>query len=358
MLTYLKRLDWGLLLPIIFLAAASLTVVASAAPRLLPQQAMWFAVGIVAAALLSGIDVRPLLNYRSAVYGIYIGAIVLLLVTALVAPSIRNTRSWIVIGGAQIQTSEFAKVALIIALSYFFAKQHRNIAYVSNILISFLYVAIPAFLVARQPDLGTALILGAIWIGYLFVSGIRPRHIAIGLAIAIVVGIVGWSHFLKPYQKERVLGLFDPSRDPLGVNYNVIQSKIAIGSGGFFGKGFGQGTQVQLGFLPEAHTDFIFSALVEEWGLLGGMLVIAAFLLLLLRMIWIALESGNNFSRLMCLGVIIMFLAHFVMNMGSATGLFPVVGVPFPFLSYGGSNLLTSFILIGIIQSIAIRKAF
>lgn len=358
MISYLKRLDWGLLLPIGFLAVASLTVIASAAPELVPQQALWFAVGIIAAALLSGIDVRPLLNYRSAVYGIYIAAIALLVVTALVAPEIRHTRSWIVIGGAQIQTSEFAKVALIIALSYFFAKRHQSIAYVGNIIISLLYVAIPAFLVVRQPDLGTALILIAIWVGYIFASGIRPRHIAIGLVAAIVLLVLSWNSFLKPYQKERVLGLFYPERDPLGVNYNVIQSKIAIGSGGFLGKGFRQGTQVQLGFLPEAHTDFIFAALVEEWGLLGGTLVIAAFLLLLLRIIWIALESENNFSRLMCLGAIIMLLAHFVMNMGSATGVFPVVGVPFPFLSYGGSNLLTSFMLIGIIQSIAMRKAF
>lgn len=354
----LKRFDWGITVPVLVMAAASLTMVASIAPRLFPMQCAWFGLGITVAVLLGVSDIRPLTNHRAAVYGIFGFAVLLLILTALFAPTIRGSRSWLVLGPAQFQASEFAKVALVILFSYFFAKGHTRIAHVSTILISFLYLALPAAFVLKQPDLGSALIMGGIWIGYLFASGIKPRHVGLGVIVAIVGFIIAWNGFLKPYQKERIAGLFSPDRDPLGVNYNVIQAKIAIGSGGLFGKGFRQGTQVQLGFLPEAQTDFIIAALIEEWGLFGAIVVLGAFLSLILRIIWIALESPNNFSRLLCLGAIILYLLHFVVNVGSNVGLLPVIGVSFPFLSYGGSNLLANFILIGIIQSIAARRSF
>lgn len=358
MLSYLKRLDFGIILPILILAVASLTMIASVAPRLFTAQLMWFGISMFVALALAVLDIRLLANHRAAVHAPYVFAIILLAFTALFAPTIRGARSWLVIGPAQFQASEFAKVALIILLSYFFAKRHIGIAHISNIIISFLYLAIPAAFVLRQPDLGSALIMGGIWVGYLFASGIKPRHVGIGLVIAIVGFAVAWNGFLKDYQKERIIGLFAPERDPLGVNYNVIQSKIAVGSGGWLGKGFRQGTQVQLGFLPEAQTDFIFAALTEEWGLAGAIVVSAAFLSLILRIIFVALQSSDNFSQLLCLGAAILFIIHFAVNVGSNVGLLPVIGVSFPFLSYGGSNLLANFMLIGIIQSIAARKSF
>ena len=184
------------------------------------------------------------------------------------------------------------------------------------------------------------------------------KHIVIGLLILSTVVVWSWFSFLQGYQKERIIGLFNPEYDPLGVNYNVIQAKIAIGSAGFLGKGYGQGTQVQLGFLPEAPTDFILAALIEEWGLLGGLILIGLFFMLLFRIIRIGSLAKNNFPKLLCLGTVILFILHFIVNVGSNIGLLPVIGVPFPFLSYGGSNLLTSAALIGIVQSIANRFSF
>jgi rod shape determining protein RodA len=163
---------------------------------------------------------------------------------------------------------------------------------------------------------------------------------------------------LKPYQKERIVAFLNPSYSPLKINYGVIQSKIAIGSAGFFGKGYGQGTQIQLGFLPAAATDFVYAAFIEEWGGLGGLLVLGAFVLMMLRIVKIGLESHNNIPKLICLGTVIMFLAQFVINVGSTLGLLPVIGVTFPFLSYGGSSILVNAMLIGIIQSIIIRSSF
>jgi len=358
MLSYLKKLDIGLLFPVIFLSLTSLVVIWSVKPLYFSQQLISIIIGFAIAFAISMIDIRPFLTHRFVVAGIYFLAIALLIFTVLFATPIRGTRSWIVIGPAQFQTSEFAKVALIVIFSYFFAKRHISIAHLSNILIPAAYFALPAAFVLFQPDMGTALILGGLFVGYLFVSGIRPRHIFIGLILGVALMAWGWNGFLADYQKERILGLFYPERDPLGVNYSVIQSKIAIGSGGFWGKGWNQGTQSQLGFLPEAHNDFIFSALVEEWGLFGGILVLGAFLFLLWRIASIGMQAQNNFSKFLCLGAVIVLLLHFVFNIGSAVGLFPVIGVPFPLLSYGGSNLLVNFILIGMIQSIAMRTSF
>ncbi len=357
-MSYLKKLDPTLLLPVVFLSAISLIVILSVAPRLFSQQLISFLIGWLIVVALAAIDVRPIFRHRAVVIGIYLVSIALLVATFFLAPAIRHTRSWLVVGPVQFQTSEFAKAALIIMLAYFFAKRHIGIAHFKNIIIPLFYLSIPVAFILKQPDLGSALIIIGLLIGFLFVSGLRPRHIALGLLAVVLISIWAWSSFLKPYQKERVIGLFYPERDPLGVSYNVIQSKIAIGSAGFWGKGFGQGTQVQLGFLPEPQSDFIYAAVVEEWGLLGGILVIGSLSMLLLRISWIGLEARDNFSKLICLGTAIVLLLHFVFNIGSTIGFLPVVGVPFPFLSYGGSNLLVNFLLLGMIQSIAIRANF
>jgi len=254
--------------------------------------------------------------------------------------------------------SEFAKFALIVVFSSFFAKSHVGIAHLKNLVFSFIYFVIPALLITIQPDMGTALILFGIWFGYLLVSELRWKHILVALLIFMITFAFMWTSVLQNYQKDRIIGLFNPESDPLGINYNVIQSKIAIGSAGFWGKGFMQGTQVQLGFLPEAQTDFIFAAFVEEWGVFGGLLVFAAFFLMLYRIIRIGISIDNNFGKFICLGVSILFLLHFILNIGSNLALLPVIGVPFPFLSYGGSNMLINFLLIGMVQSIVVRRSF
>lgn len=354
----IKKQDWLLNSAILFLALAGLASLLSSAKDLFYQQLVWYFFGFAVMILISQIDWRPLVSSPRFIYGIYFFSIILLILTYFLATPIRDVRSWLTIGPLQFQTSEFAKLALIIIFSVFWAKAHVGIAHLKNLAISFFYFLIPAFLIAIQPDLGSALILFGIWFGYLLISGIRWGHLLAAFFIFLIAGSFLWANVLQDYQKERVLGLFYPERDPLGTNYSVIQSKIAIGSAGFLGKGFGQGTQVQLGFLPEAQTDFIFAAFIEEWGLLGGALVILAFLVLVIRIIKIGLVSENNFSKLICLGAVIMFMSHFVLNTGSNLGLLPVVGVPFPFLSYGGSNLLINLMIIGIIQSIVLRSRF
>ncbi len=354
----LRKLDWGLMIAVFILAACGLVTLASVHQDFFRQQLLWYAIGLVLVFVLVKIDLRPFVNYPGVIHAIYGLAVVLLVVTYFFAPTIRNVKGWLSFGAFQFQTSEFAKLALIILFSWFWAKAHIQIARLKNLGISLAYAAVPIGLVLLQPDMGSALILGGIWFGYLLVSGIKWQHLLAAAVVCIIGAMFLWSNYLANYQKDRILGLFYPERDPLGINYSVIQSKIAIGSAGWFGKGFGQGTQVQLGFLPEAQNDFVYAALVEEWGLIGGIVVLAAFAYLMIRLVLIGWDSENNFSRMLCLGAVIMFLLHFILNLGSVLGLLPVIGVPLPFMSAGGSNLLTSFLIIGIIQSIVVRSKF
>ena len=356
-MNFLKQLDWKLNGAVLFLAVLGLVSLFGTRPDLFWKQITWVAIGIILVFFIINLDWRSLINSKGAIFGIYYLSIFLLVFTLILAPKVRGTRSWIPIGPFQFQTSVFAALALIVILANFFRREHKSIARVSNILKSFVYFAIPAGLVALQPDFGSILLLFFIWFGFVLVSGILWRHLLLAILIFAVLGVGMWYSVLKDYQKDRILGLFFPNRDVLGVNYNVIQSKISIGSAGFFGKGFGQGTQVQLGFLPEAQTDFIFAAIIEEGGLAFGFLMIAAFVFIILRIVSIGLDEKNNFNQFICLGTAIYFFANFIFNTGSNVGLLPVVGVPFPFLSYGGSHLLAEMVLVGVIQSIKIRKS-
>jgi len=358
MFSRLRHHDWLINLCFLLLAGMSLLTIYSVDQSNFWQQVIWFVLGAVVILILSQIDWRPLINYRWLIFGIYLASLLLLVITYLFAPAIRGARSWLVFGPVQLQTSELAKLALIILYSYYFASRHVTIARWQNIIIPFIYFLPPALLVFFQPDLGTTLVLFGLWLGYLLVSGIRWRHLALGLVVIGLMSFWAWNNLLVDYQRERIFALFHPRYDPLGVNYNVIQSKIAVGSAGIWGRGWQRGTQVQLGFLPEAGTDFIFAAFTEEWGLLGALFLLLVFAVLIWRILLAGLRAENNFSKLICLGTIIVFLIHFIFNVGSALGLTPVVGLPFPFFSYGGSNLLTAAALIGIIQSIVVKASF
>lgn len=353
----MRHYDWWFLGSVGLLIACGLLNLLSVDTDLFWKQLIWVAAGSVMMLGLPLVNLKPLLSYRWAVLSVYLGAIFLLGAAYLFAPVIANTRSWLVFGGFQVQPSEFAKIALIILLSTYFASKHISIRRVGIVIASFVYFAIPAGLVLLQPDLGTALVLFAIWFGYLLVSEIPLRNLLFMFLIFAVVATLGWHFGLQGYQKERIIGLFNPEYDPLGVNYSVIQAKIAIGSAGIFGKGFGQGTQAQLGFLPAKENDFAFAAFTEEWGLLGAAFIIALFVFIVYRILMIGMGSDNNFSKFFALGSSIMLIAHFAINVGSNLGLFPVVGVSFPFFSYGGSNLLTASILVGIIQNTAKRRS-
>jgi len=356
-MTFLKQFDWKLNLAVLFLMAAGLTSLLSTAPSLFYKQLLWIVFGFVLIFLIIRFDWRPYINYRGVIFGLYFLSILLLIATYFLAPTIRGTRGWLPLGPFSLQVSEFTKLVLIIFFAHFFSRKHIGIGRVSFLITSFIYFLIPGFFIALQPDFGSVLILFCLWFGFLLVSGIKYRHLIIALIIFSILGIIVWQGILKDYQKERILGFFFPVRDPLGINYSVIQSKIAIGSAGLFGKGFQQGTQAQLGFLPEAQTDFIFAAFIEEWGLLMGLMIILVFAALILRIIKIGLNADNNFNRFICLGTAILLTVQFIFNVGSNLGLTPVIGVTFPFLSYGGSSLLTNLILIGMIQAIFVRRS-
>ena len=357
MLNYLKSFDWKLNAAVFLLVLAGFMSLASADSDLFWKQALWLGIGLVFFIFIFIFDWRPFINYRGAIFGFYLFVVLLLLITYFFAPSIRGTKGWLVFGNFHFQVAELAKLSLIIFYAYFFSRKHIGIARISNLISSFFYFSIPAALIALQPDLGSVLVLFCIWFGFLLVSGINPKHLIVILIILSISGAIMWQYGLKDYQKERIMGFFFPGRDPLGINYNVIQSKIAIGSAGLFGKGFGQGAQVQLGFLPEAKTDFIFAAFIEEWGILAGFLLVAIFLFLVFKIVKIGTEADSNFTRFVCLGAAILFISQFIFNVGSNIGFMPVVGVTFPFLSYGGSSLLTNLVLISIIQSLFARHS-
>jgi rod shape determining protein RodA len=352
----LSRLDIGIIGAALILIAAGLLVFASSNQELFYRQLIWLTGALVLMIGLPFINLRAIFSYKWVIFGIYSLILVLLLVTYLAAPTIHGARSWIVLGPFQLQASEFMKAAFIILMSSFFATRHIAIARLGIIIRSFVYLLVPTIIILLQPDLGTALVLFGIWLGYLLISELPVKFIVAGLLIAMLVGALSWSFLLAGYQKARISALFHPGSDQLGVNYSVAQSKIALGSAGFFGKGFGGGTQVQLGFLPAAQTDFVFASFVEEWGIIGGIFLISVFVFLVYRVLSLGIKSEGNFSRLMALGTATMLIIHFIINMGSTLGLLPVIGIGFPFVSYGGSNLLTISALIGIIQGVAEKR--
>ncbi len=346
----------SLFLPTGILLAASLVIISSISTNLFILQASWIALGILVVAFFWLVDWRVLLNHRWFIWGFYLFTVALLVAVYFTAPVVRNTRSWLAWGPLNFQPVELVKVALILVYAQFFSKRHLRVASWQNIFASLLYFAIPAVLVMLQPDLGSTLVLFGIWFGFLLVSGLPRERILIVAIAFLVAGFFVWNYGLKDYHRERIIGVFYPERSILGINYSVHQSKIAIGSAGFWGKGYGQGSQTQLGFLTEPSSDFILAALIEEWGFFAGFLVIGAFLGLVFRVLKIGNLADQNFEKFICLGAAMVFGLHFLLNAGSATGLLPVVGVPFPFLSYGGSNLLTNFILLSIVNAIALRS--
>jgi len=353
----IRQTDWALTGAILFIAASGGVMLFSSAPDLFTKQIIFFSAGCALLFLLPLFDFRHLINYRWLIFSILVLSIILLSLVHFIGIEVSGSRSWLDFGFFRLQPSEFSKVALIIVLSAFFSKRHIGIKKMGIILGSFAYCAVPILLVLMEPDLGSALILFGIWFGFLFVAGLPAKYIATGLMLIIALGAISWNAgLLREHQKNRILAVFNPEADPLGVNFNVIQSKNAIGSAGFFGKGFGQGEIVQLGFLPAAQTDFAFASFTEEWGLLGGGLVLIVFAFMMWRISIIGFLAEDNFSKFMCLGTMIFLGLQFAINMGSVVGLTPVIGVVFPLLSAGGSNLIASMFMLGIVQNIAARK--
>lgn len=352
-----RYFDWVLIGCLAILAIIGGVTLASLNDELLERQVIWYSLATIVLFAGSFLNWRWLISQAWLRHGVYWGSLCLLFLTNLQSETIRGTKSWIVVGGFQFEPVEIAKIGLIFMLAGFFSRRHVEAWRMKNISISFVYTAIPTLLTAVHPDFGSAAVMMSVWIGFLLMSGINKKRMLIGLGAGVVLAVMLWMFFLKPYQKDRLTGFLFPERDPLGINYNVIQAKIAIGSAGWLGKGFGGGTQTQLHFLPEAETDFIFAAFVEEWGLLGGMVLILTFLVMLFRISSIGLKARDNSSKFVVLGVGLVVLVHFLINIGSNVGLVPVTGITLPLVSYGGSSILTVALLIGIIESIKVESS-
>ena len=346
----------NLFLSVLFILAAGLVTISSISERLFIWQSVWALAGILLVIIFASLDLRGVLQHRWLIAGLYIGSVALLIITYLTAPVVRNTRSWLYIGSIGFQPVELAKIALILVYARFFSRKHLSIARWPIILSSFFLFIVPCGLILLQPDLGSASILFGIWFGFLLVSGLPPKRlIAAGLTF-VIVGALAWMYFLEGYQKQRIISVFYPEQNTLTVNYSTIQSKIAIGSAGFWGKGYNQGPQTQLGFLTEPSNDFVLAALIEEWGIFIGLLVIFAFAFMIYQILRVGMRASQNFEKFICLGVAMVFGLHFMINAGSTLGLFPVVGVTFPFLSYGGSSLLVDFALLAMVNAISLRN--
>lgn len=285
------------------------------------------------------------------------GMVILLLAAVLIfGQKIRGTTGWFSIGGVNFAPVELAKILIILMLAKFFSQRYIELYRIRHLAISFVYVALPIGLVLLQPDLGSAFVLLAIWLGIIIVSGIKLRHLLIIAFIGLVIAGAMWVGFFKDYQKKRIMTFLNPQKDVLGQSYNLRQSFIAVGSGKIFGKGLGEGTQSQLKFLPEAHTDFIFAVIAEEWGFLGVVVLFLLFGFALYRVLLVGLLSTNNFAKLFSLGIAIMFFAQILINIGMNLGLLPVVGISLPFVSYGGSSAIVNFLALGILMSIKTRN--
>jgi len=321
------------------------------------KQLLFLFLGVVLMFLVSMYDNRKLRENSFLILFFYFLCLVLLAGLFFFAPRIRGLKSWYNLGGFSFSPIEPTKLVLILVLAKYFSKRHIELYNLKHIIASGLYVAIPAILVFFQPEFGSVIILLSIWLGILLVSGIRVREFVILLLIFLLVFGLTWNFLFKDYQKERVFSFISPQADPLGQGWSQAQAKISIGSGALLGQGLGKGSQTQYGFLPEVQTDFIFSAIAEETGFIGINFLLFLFSLILLRVVKIAMNASSNFSRLFACGFAFSFFVQMAINIGMNLGLLPVIGVPLPLVSYGGSNLIFTFIALGVLENMRITDS-
>ncbi|MCE9643704.1 rod shape-determining protein RodA [Candidatus Parcubacteria bacterium] len=299
---------------------------------------------------VAGIDVRFLRRTGVLVF-LYLATIGTLLALFAVGSVFKGAQSWFNLGLFAVQPSDPAKLILVLVLAKYFSRRHIEIANFRHILISGLYAGLLFGLVFIQPDFGQALIIGSVWFGMVLVSGISKKHLFLVLGGAAVAAVCLWFFVLAPYQQQRVKTFLHPLADIRGAGYNAYQSTIAVGSGELWGKGIGYGTQSKLQFLPEYQTDFIFAAFAEEWGFLGVLVLFLLYGIVIFRLVRSALYGATNFETLFAAGLAVILLSHFLIHVGMNIGLLPVTGVTMPFMSYGGSHLITTFLGLGLLMS-------
>ncbi len=356
----LKKMNWNLLILEVILFGIgvwnliSASTVQGKAMGLYKTQLLWFGVGMILTALLLLIHCSTLSRMA---YVIYFANLVLLIVVLLIGRSSLGAKRWISFGSFGVQPSEFMKLSMVLCLAKYFETDRTVGGYgFKELLLPTFLMIIPCGLIILEPDLGTAMIIILIGLSMLLFMKIQPKTLLILGTCAAIALPLAYQFALKPYQKQRVISFIDPMADPKGSGWNSLQSKIAIGSGKLFGKGYRKGTQSQLNFLPEHHTDFIFSVFGEEHGFVGCVIILSLYLAFLLNGMSVAYQSHDKFGLLLALGIIMSFFWQIFINLGMVMGILPIVGVPLPFMSYGGSSLITSVLEVAILTNIANKK--
>lgn len=340
-----KTWDWLLFTQIIAIGLISVLIIFSINRSLATNQFIYWILGLLLLAITSQFNYRGLEKISTKLYAISTIGLVLLF---FIADPIKGSIRWIDLGAFRIQPSEIAKVSAILMLAVYF--KDRSARQISNLVISFLIILPPAILIIFQPDIGNSLSLFAIWLAVVTASGLKLNHLIILVLTGVLMLFLTYE-LLAPYQKSRLATFINPNTDPLGTGYNIIQSKIAIGSGQLFGRGFAQGSQSQLNFLPEAESDFIFASIAEQLGLIGAGILVAVYSWLTLRVISFT-KDKDRFGQLILIGIATFLLSQFTVNVGMNLALLPVTGITFPLVSYGGSSLITTLFLLGIVFSI------
>jgi rod shape determining protein RodA len=357
LISTMRQIDWWLLGSALILCCLGLFTMYSFVGENLFfwRQLTWIAISLLIFFLALLPDYR-FLKIGNTTFYLYLISIGLLIAVLLVGDVILGAQRRIDLGFFSLQPSDPAKLILIILLAKYFSKRHELIGDFKHIIISGLYTLGIVGLVFIQPDFGSAVIIMTIWFGMVIVAGIRFRHIAVVGIMGIIVASILWQFVFLDYQKQRVLTFLDPLSDIQGAGYNAYQSVVAVGSGQLFGKGVGYGTQSKLLFLPEYETDFIFAAYAEEWGFFGVVFLFMLFGIVLWRILYHALTATSNFEALFCSGVAIFLTTHFFVHIGMNIGVLPVTGTTVPFLSYGGSHLVTEFLAIGMVIAFASQR--
>jgi rod shape determining protein RodA len=350
-------IDWKTLLPTIPIVLAGILTMSSfvGEGNIMERQIIWFIVSILAYLVVSQFDAR-FLKRTDVLVTLFAICSTLLIALFILGNVAKGAQSWFSFGSFSFQPSDIMKLVVVLILAKYFSRRHVEIAHPKHVFISGVYALIPFFLVFLQPDFGSAIIIFFIWFGMAIVSGISKTHLFTLLFIGLVAFLALWFFIFKPYQKDRIVNFIHPTQDITGSGYNAYQSLIAVGSGQLTGKGVGYGTQSRLKFLPEYETDFIFAAYAEEWGFVGVLLIFVLYGILIWRIISLSIYGLSNFEMLFGVGLSIYFITHFVINVGMNINLMPVTGITLPFMSYGGSHLLTEFIALGILSSMAKDK--
>ena len=361
MINKILKIDWILLLSAMLLLGIGLAVLYSISMATVSEgglsifwrQVIFALIGLAAMLFFSVANYQ---NLKSQSTPIYFITLIILLFVLLFGKNIRGTAGWIGVGSFHVQPVEIAKLSMVIFLASFISQKKMELGETGRLVASLVLCGVMILLVLKQPDFGSAMVLIGIWGGMTLVTGVSAKKIAIIITAIVVIAIGSWFN-LQPYQKDRILSLVRPgSVDLKGAGYNVNQAMIAVGSGGIAGKGIGHGSQSQLNFLPEKHTDFIFASIAEELGLLGSLFVIGLYLIMFYRMRAIAMSAPDNFGFLIVIGIMLMFFVQVWENIGMNIGLMPVTGIPLPLLSYGGSSLIVIMASIGILSNINSRK--